>query len=887
MPTQSLGRFEKVLRVGEGRRLKRLRGQAAYIGTLEPEFESLSDDELAGKTAEFKQRIENGEPLEDIVFDAYAAVREAFKRTIGVRLFDVQLMGGIVLHEGDIAEMKTGEGKTFVAVQPLYLNGLTGRGVHLVTVNDYLAKRDAEWTRPVYEKLGSSVGFIQNLMPFAQRREAYAADVTYGTNSEFGFDYLRDNMAVSLDGVVQRSHAYAIVDEVDSILVDEARTPLIISGEPETAASTYYEFARAVKTLEGKPATRKSAKGEDETELSGADFLYDEKFKTVSPAQSAIAHIERQLGIDNLYDPSHVILVNHLIQALKAESLYKRDVDYVVQDGEVKIVDEFTGRIMEGRRWSEGLHQAIEAKEGVRIREENVTLATITLQNYFRLYEKLAGMTGTAKTEEKEFVEIYDLHVVEIPTNVPVARLDENDLIFKTAEAKFNAVIDDIVERHEEGQPILVGTIAVETSEYLSELLKRKGIQHNVLNAKEHEREGEIIADAGQRGAVTIATNMAGRGVDIKLGEGVLDLGGLYVLGTERHESRRIDNQLRGRSGRQGDPGETRFYLSGQDDLVRLFAGDRIYNIMNRFKLPDDQPMEAKILSNVVENAQKKVEEQNFVARKNVLKYDDVMNTQRMVIYEQRRRVLEGEDLSDEVREWIRETVEGGVQQATDAEFAEDWDLDGLVASMQSLYGTDITVEELREEIDVSDRDALIEEFVDDALETYEEREQELGPELAREVERYVILQTVDQRWREHLEAMDYLREGVHLRAFAQKDPLVEYRGEGHAMFEELGGTIRSEVVFTLFHVAVTLEQPALEAHARDENLQYAHETSAGADAIAAAGAGAATALASPPAGQPVGSFAQAPAVNEHKDLGRNDPCWCGSGKKYKRCHGA
>jgi preprotein translocase subunit SecA len=885
---QNLGAFEKVLRVGEGRRLKRLAQQAAYIGTLEPEFEALSDEELRGKTAEFKQRIENGETLEEILFEAYAAVREAFKRTMDVRPFDVQLMGGIVLHEGDIAEMKTGEGKTFVAVQALYLNALTERGVHLVTVNDYLAKRDAEWTRPVYEKLGMTVGFIQNLMPFAERRVAYGCDVTYGTNSEFGFDYLRDNMAVSLEGTVQRSHAYAIVDEVDSILVDEARTPLIISGEPETAASTYHQFAKVARTLEGRPATRKSAKGEDETELSGADYLYDEKFKTVSPAQTAIEAFERSLGLDNLYDPRHVLLVNHLTQALKAQSLYKRDVDYVIQEGEVKIVDEFTGRIMEGRRWSEGLHQAIEAKEGVRIREENVTLATITLQNYFRLYEKLAGMTGTAKTEEKEFVEIYDLHVVEIPTNEPIARADQNDLIFKTPDAKFAAVLDDIVERHEAGQPVLVGTIAVETSEYLSEVLKRRGIPHNVLNAKEHEREGEIIKDAGQRGAVTIATNMAGRGVDIKLGVGVIDIGGLYVLGTERHEARRIDNQLRGRSGRQGDPGETRFYLSGQDDLVRLFAGDRIHNIMNRFKIPDDQPMEAGILSKQIENAQKKVEEQNFVARKNVLKYDDVMNTQRMVIYEQRRRVLEGDDLSDEVKGWIEESVEAGVLQFTDAEYAEDWDLSGLIAHMQSLYGTDITAEELEEEgVDVKDRDALVEEFVGDALDTYAQREEDLGSELLRDIERYVILQVVDQRWRDHLESMDYLREGVHLRAFAQKDPLVEYRGEGHVMFEELSQTIRHDVVFTLFHVAVQVEQPALEpAEARGGDLHYEHETSAGADAIAAAGSGAATAVASPPpSSSPLG--VQPQAVNEHKDIGRNDPCWCGSGKKYKRCHGA
>src|SRR6266545_1750984 len=645
-----LGSLEKVLRFGEGRRMKRLAEQVAYIGTLEPDFEKLSDSELQGKTAEFRQRLEQGEPLDELLFEAFAAVREAFKRSMGVGLFDVQLMGGIVLHEGDIAEMKTGEGKTFVAVQPLYLNALPGTGVHLVTVNDYLAKRDRDWTAAVYERLGMRTAYIENMMPFAQRKEAYDADVTYGTNSEFGFDYLRDNMAVSGEQLVQRSHAYAIVDEVDSILIDEARTPLIISGEPETAAKVYYDFARVVKTFDAVPSTAVVKGVEPE-----GDFVFDEKHKTVAPLPAGIEKIERALGIDNLYDPRNVQLVNHLNQALKAQSLFHRDVDYLVQDGEVKIVDEFTGRVMEGRRWSEGLHQAVEAKEGVRIQEENVTLATITLQNYFRLYEKLAGMTGTAKTEEKEFVEIYDLHVVEIPTNVQVARQDKNDFIFKTKDAKWGAVVDDLVERHEKGQPVLVGTIAVETSEYLSQLLDRRGIPHSVLNAKQHEREAEIIVGAGQTGAVTIATNMAGRGVDIKLGEGVRELGGLYVLGTERHEARRIDNQLRGRSGRQGDPGESRFYLSGEDDLVRLFAGDRIKNIMNRFKLPDDQPMEAKILSNQIEGAQKKVEEQNYVARKNVLKYDDVMNSQRMVIYEQRRRVLEGEDLSEDVQDWIRE----------------------------------------------------------------------------------------------------------------------------------------------------------------------------------------------------------------------------------------
>jgi preprotein translocase subunit SecA len=722
------------------------------------------------------------------------------------------------------------------------------------------------------------------MMPFGPRKEAYAADITYGTNSEFGFDYLRDNMSVSLEGVVQRGHAYAIVDEVDSILIDEARTPLIISGEPETAAKTYYDFARVVRDLEGKPATRKTAKGEDETELSGADFLFDEKHKTVSPAQTAIEKVERALGVENLYDPRNVQLVNHLTQALKAQSLYQRDVDYVIQDGEVKIVDEFTGRIMEGRRWSEGLHQAIEAKENVRIREENVTLATITLQNYFRLYEKLAGMTGTAKTEEKEFVEIYNLHVVEIPTNVPVARADRNDFIFKTKDAKWNAVLTDIVERHEEGQPVLVGTIAVETSEYLSDLLTRSGVPHNVLNAKEHEREGEIIKDAGQPGAVTIATNMAGRGVDIKLGEGVLEVGGLYVLATERHEARRIDNQLRGRSGRQGDPGESRFYLSAQDDLVRLFAGDRIHGIMERFKLPDDQPMEASILSRQIEGAQKKVEEQNFVARKNVLKYDDVMNTQRQVIYEQRRRVLEGEDVSDEIKGWIEEVVAANVAQFTDAEYDEDWDLGGLLTQMRALYGTDMTVEELREEVE-SSREALTEEFTEDALDTYAEREESFTPEVMREIERYVMLSVVDTRWREHLENMDYLREGIHLRAMAQKDPLVEYRGEGHSMFEELGRAIREEVVLTLFHVELAPQDvEQLQPLEQQGSLQYEHETAAGADAIAAAGggaaeAGSATALAAPPRPQQV--------VNEHRDVGRNDPCWCGSGKKFKKCHGA
>jgi len=897
---QNYGAFEKVLRVGEGRRLKRLAQQANYVTSLEPDFEQLSDAELAAKTAEFRQRLENGESLDELSFEVFAAVREAAKRSVGMRPFDVQIMGAVVLHEGDIAEMKTGEGKTLVATMPLYLNALRGIGVHLVTVNDYLATRDAEWMGPVYEALGMRATFIRNQMPFAERKEAYAADITYGTNSEFGFDYLRDNMATSLQGTVQRSHAYAIVDEVDSILVDEARTPLIISGEPETAARTYYDFARIAKGLTGVPA-KFVPKGQQRTE-DDADYEYDEKFKTVSPRETAIDAVERALGMENLYDPRNAQLVNHLIQALKAQSLYHRDDDYVVQDGEVKIVDEFTGRIMEGRRWSEGLHQAIEAKEGVAIREEHVTLATITLQNYFRLYEKLAGMTGTAKTEEKEFQEIYNLAVVEIPTNVPVVRADENDFIYKTADARYNAVIEDIKERHERGQPVLVGTISVEVSEYLATLLQRQGIPHNVLNAKQHEREAEIIKNAGEPGAVTIATNMAGRGVDIKLGEGVRELGGLYVLGTERHEARRIDNQLRGRSGRQGDPGESRFYLSGQDELVRLFAGDRIYRIMDRFGLPDDEPMQQGILTKQIENAQKKVEEQNFVSRKNVLKYDDVMNVQRMVVYEQRRRVLEGADLSEEIGGWMDELIARIVYDHTASEYQEEWDLDSLFTEMQALYETEVAREEVSQ---TATREELIEEFQDDAQDAYAAKVEEYGAELMREVERYLVLQVVDVRWREHLESMEYMRDGIHLRAMAQKDPLAEYRSEGHGMFEELTATIQEEIVRYLLRIQIEKppEQGELQPAAAGPNgrpngdrLSYEHESVAGSDAIRAAGAGQAQAQPQPArAAATAGAGAGAATtvstgqrvVAPEQRVGRNDPCWCGSGKKFKKCHGA
>ncbi len=884
MPSQSYGRFEKVLRMGEGRRLKRLAEQAVRINEFEPELESLTDAQLLAHSSDLKQRVANGEALDDVLFEAFALVREARKRESGQRLFDVQMMGGIVLHEGDIAEMKTGEGKTFVASLPLYLNALSGENVHLVTVNDYLAKRDAEWNRGVYERLGMTVGAIENMMPFADRKLAYGCDITYGTNSEFGFDYLRDNMAVSLDNMVQRGHAYAIVDEVDSILVDEARTPLIISGEPETAAKTYYDFARVVRELHGQAATRKTMKGEDETELSGADYLYDEKFKTVSPAQTAIEKVERALGVDNLYDPRHVRLVNHLIQALKAESLYKNDVDYVIQDGEVKIVDEFTGRIMEGRRWSEGLHQAIEAKEGVRIREENVTLATITLQNYFRLYEKLGGMTGTAKTEEKEFVEIYNLHVVEIPTNVPVARArrerlhlqDEGREVERGRRRHRRAPREGTAgaRRHDRGGDVRVPVRGAETARDPAQRAQREGAR----------ARGEIIQFAGEPGAVTIATNMAGRGVDIKLGEGVRELGGLYVLGTERHESRRIDNQLRGRSGRQGDPGETRFYLSAQDDLVRLFAGDRIHGIMNRFKIPDDQPMEAvdplapdRGRAEEGRGAElRRAQERPQVRRRDEhAAHGDLRAAPRRA---RRRRPVRRDRGVD------RRGDRGQRRAAHRRRAAERVGSRRPRRADAGADGTDITVEELREEIDVESREALVEEFVEDALDIYAEREEGFTPELLREIERFVVLQVVDTRWREHLEAMDYLRDGIHLRAMAQKDPLVEYRGEGHAMFEDLSRAIREEAVLTLFHVELAQEEAAdLQPAPAPQALSYEHETAAGADAILAAGGGAATAVATSPAE----SFAPQQVVNQHRDVGRNDPCWCGSGKKYKRCHGA
>ncbi len=864
--------FDKILRAGEGRTLKRMEQRVRDINALEPEFEALTDEQLAAKTIEFRERFDQGEDLDELLPEAFAAVREAAKRSVGMRPFDVQLIGGMVLHEGKIAEMKTGEGKTLVATLPLYLNALAGVNVHLVTVNDYLARRDAGWMGPIYQALGVSVGVIQNMMPDDERRAAYGSDITYGTNSEFGFDYLRDNMAPALEHTVQRGHWFAIVDEVDSILIDEARTPLIISGEPEQAAETYYAFARAVKNLE-----------------PGEDYEVDEKFHTASPTESGVDKVEKALNVDNLYAPENGQLVNHLLQAIKAKELYKRDDEYVVVDGEVKIVDEFTGRIMEGRRWSEGLHQAVEAKEGVRIQEENVTVATITIQNYFRMYEKLAGMTGTAATEAAEFHEIYGLEVVPIPTNVPVVRLDENDLIYKTAEEKFEAVADDIEERHKLGQPVLVGTISVEVSEYLSKILTRRGIDHEVLNAKNHEREAAIIEQAGQVGAVTIATNMAGRGVDIKLGEGVRELGGLYVLGTERHESRRIDNQLRGRSGRQGDPGETRFYLSAQDEVIRLFAGDRIFTILDKLGPSDGAPIEHGMLTKRIEGAQKKVEEFHFVNRKNVVKYDDVLNEQRKEVYARRQEILEGADIRDNVLEWTWDVIEAAVD-AHAGGYAEEWDWDGMWIALSSIYPIRIPQSEYQGAS--TPRDELLEVIYNDAVEYYEQREQEWGEELARNLERWVTLQVTDTRWREHLDNMDYMRQGIGLRGYAQKDPLVEYRAEGQVMFDEMSGLIKQEVVRVLMHAEVEVEA-ATDGQGGNVGLlppppgphgaySYEHADAATLEALAA-GAG-------PQMEQPEElsmPIVEQRQLDPEKNVGRNDPCWCGSGKKYKRCHGA
>ncbi|HEX3238992.1 MAG TPA: preprotein translocase subunit SecA [Solirubrobacterales bacterium] len=942
MPAMDL--VSKALRAGEGRKFKAYQKRAEAINRYEPEMEALSDEELREEADSLRERARNGTSLDELLPEAFALTREASRRSTGQRHYDVQLIGGMVLHDGAIAEMRTGEGKTLTATLPVFLNTLAGGSVHVVTVNDYLARRDSEWMTPIYEALGVSVAALQDSDDHAARQVKYACDVTYGTNSEFGFDYLRDNMSGSLENCVQTGHDFAIVDEVDNILIDEARTPLIISGQPEQAAQTYYTFARLAKQLVGVPAKQKLkslGESKDTTEVD-YDYEYDEKHKTVAPTERGVKKAEEFIGVDNLYLGEHGSLVNHLVQSLKAESLYRKDDDYAVVDGEVMIIDEFTGRMLEGRRWSEGLHQAVEAKEGVAIREENQTLATITLQNYFRLYGKLSGMTGTALTEATEFMKIYKVPVVEVPTNQPMVREDHNDQIFKTKDGKWKAVLDEIVSRHEKGQPILVGTVSVETSEMISEALKRDGIKHAVLNAKpEHaEREGELIAQAGRKGEVMIATNMAGRGVDIKLGgdpehlaihelkkqglthdsegyhealaakteelapqckaeaEEVRELGGLFICGTERHESRRIDNQLRGRSGRQGDPGESRFFLSAEDDVIRLFAGDRIYKILDRLGPVDEDgtemPLEAKMLTKTVENAQKKVEEQNFLIRKRVLEYDDVMNEQRRVVYKYRREILEGRDISETARDEVEGVIERLVDEYTPGDELDEWDMEELETQLRQIWPLGVDVASLSPE--QVDREKLKDELDDDAMSAYDDRETQLGEELMRYLERSILLQVIDNRWREHLFDMDYLREGIHLRGFAQIDPLVAYKNEGFSMFEELMHSIWDEFSRLVFRAEIEVQPPEGAAVANGGAAPAALDYSGPAEGqpsalqqVAATGtAGAAVDVA---ASQAVGGngadVVETVVKGEHEDIGRNDPCWCGSGKKYKKCHGA
>jgi len=949
--------FDRIMRAGETRILHRLEAIAHQVTALEEDYRSQSDDELRANTDDFRARYADGEPLDDLMVEAFAVVREAARRTLGQRPFDVQVMGAAALHLGNIAEMRTGEGKTLTGVMPAYLNALAGEGVHIVTTNDYLAKRDSEWMGRIHRFLGLSVGVILAQQTPEERRTAYHCDITYGTNNEFGFDYLRDNMAWGEEELVQRGHNYAIVDEVDSILIDEARTPLIISGPAEHNQKWYIEFARLAAKL-----TR------------DVDYECDEGKRTLSVLEPAVERVEDELGIDNLYEAVNTPLVGYLNNALKAKELYKRDKDYIVSNGEVFIVDEFTGRILHGRRYNEGMHQAIEAKEGVEIKQENQTLATITLQNYFRLYDKLAGMTGTAATEAAEFDQVYKLGVVPIPTNKDMIRLDAPDVVYKTEDAKWDAVVEDLVERHEKGQPVLVGTTSVEKSEHLSALLLRRGVPHEVLNAKYHEKEAAIVAQAGRKGSVTVATNMAGRGTDIMLGgnpesmatmelarrglspveqpeeyeaawpdalhtaeaavaaehEEVVGLGGLYVLGTERHDSRRIDNQLRGRSGRQGDPGESRFYLSLGDDLMQLFNAHMVEAIMDRLNLPEDVPIESKMVSRSIRSAQTQIEEQNFEIRKNVLKYDEVLNKQRTVIYDERRRVLEGEDLHEEVQHMVEDVITAYVAGATGEGYYEDWDLEALWTNLKTLYPVGVTVEELEQRSGGGlSAEFITDELIADAEAAYGDREESLGldPEgepVMRELERRVLLSVLDRRWREHLYEMDYLQEGIGLRGYGQRDPLVEYQREAYDMFTVMMEGIKEESVGFLFYADVKVEvepeeSSALDAEAeiaevdgdegiaspelpqatpdprsvpvaeadeqdrvagvlgkafgqpkRPANLQYSAPTVDGEAAVERSSA--------PAAGGSGGSF---------DNVSRNAPCPCGSGRKYKRCHGA
>ena len=920
--------LDKILRIGEGKILRQLEAVAKAVNAIEDDFVAMSDEELRGMTDELRERYANGESLDDLMPEAFATAREASKRVTGMRPFDVQIMGGAALNLGNIAEMKTGEGKTLVAVAPAYLNALTGNGVHVVTVNDYLAKFQSEQMGRIHHFLGLTVGVILPEMRPDERREAYNCDITYGTNNELGFDYLRDNMAGSIEECVQRGHHFAIVDEVDSILIDEARTPLIISGPTQDEVHWYAEFAKIARTL-----------------VKDEDYEVDEKKRTISVLEPGITKVEDHLGIDNLYDSVNTPLISFMHNSIKAKELFRNDKEYVVIEGEVLIVDEHTGRMLAGRRYNDGLHQAIEAKEGVEVREEYQTLATVTLQNYFRLYEKLSGMTGTAMTEASEFDKIYSLGVVPIPTNKPMARVDQADLVYRTEEAKYDAVALDIAERHEKGQPVLVGTVSVEKSEYLSTILRKRGIPHSVLNAKVHADEAKIVALAGHKGAVTVATNMAGRGTDIMLGgsiefladealrkkglepagetaeqyesewpgmveriktqvasehDDVRELGGLYVVGTERHESRRIDNQLRGRSGRQGDPGESRFYLSLQDELMRLFKSEWVDRVLQVLKIPDDVPIENKRVTSAIANAQGQVESQNFESRKNVLKYDDVMDRQRKVIYTERREVLEGKDLQEQIRGFLDDTVAGYVTGAT-AEFSEEWDLDALWSALRQIYPVSVDLDALEQEAGGKanlDRDELIEALKADAHAAYDVREETIGEEVMRELERRVILSVLDRKWREHLYEMDYLREGIYLRAYSQRDPLVEYQREGFEMFAAMMDGIKEEAVGYLFNLEVQVEVEEEEVEEEEEAfepMRQAVPSGAAAEApqIRAKGLERSTkpqnlsySAPSEDGDVEVKGVTASSEDDEFAGIGRNDKCPCGSGKKFKQCHG-
>ena len=921
--------LRKVFGTKHERDVKRLQPNVVAINALEPQLKTLDDAALRAKTAEFRKRLEDGADVDDVVAAAFAVCREAARRALGMRHFDVQLIGGMVLHEGKIAEMATGEGKTLVATLPAYLNSLTGRGVHIVTVNDYLAKRDAQWMGPVYQALGLSVGVIQHEASFlydprfvtpdvrmtalrpCSRPEAYRADITYGTNNEFGFDYLRDNMRFYREELVQRELHYAIVDEVDSILVDEARTPLIISGPAEESTELYYKIDRIIPKLK-RAATIVEGKLSEVEATKEGDYIVDEKSKAVALTEAGIASCERLLTVDNLYDPNNIDVLHHIQQALRAHALYKRDVDYVVKDGQVIIVDEFTGRMMPGRRWSDGLHQAVEAKEAVRIERENQTLATITFQNYFRMYDKLAGMTGTAETEAEEFAKIYKLDVVVIPTNRPLTRVNNPDVVYKTEREKFNAVVEDIIERHGRGQPVLVGTISIEKSERLSTLLKKRGVRHEVLNAKYHEREAEIVAQAGRQSAVTIATNMAGRGTDILLGgnpdflskellrkkgldpatapaearqaalvearritepehEQVVATGGLHIVGTERHESRRIDNQLRGRSGRQGDPGSSRFYLSLEDDLLRIFGSQRIQRIMDRLGMEEGEPIEHKLVTRAIATAQKRVENHNFEIRKHLLEYDDVMNKQREIVYGMRRQILDGANQTDTIAEWIEDLVPVTLDSfAGPAVHPEEWDLAGLNEALFQQFDVRIPASAYQE---VTSRDGLNELVLDAVKSRYGDRERELGEELMRALERHEMLIVIDTQWKDHLLSIDHLKEGIGLRGYGQRDPLTEYKKEAFDLFQDMAERVKAAVVERLFKVQVVREapmaMPTLTARA-DTQESRGEMPSVGSEVPRAAP------LAAPPR--------PAPRTATGDKVGRNDPCPCGSGKKYKKC---